>query len=530
MLTIDASGNVNKLTIPAGSTGDNLGNHTATQNLDMTGHSILHIAVASITSTAKILGLDTSNNVAGISCTDGQSLVMSGSARACSTLSQNQSSGGPSGNAIAQADLTSCTAGQTIVLSGSDRACRTPSAGTGDNLGNHLATQNLNLSGYKLVGGGNTGLSITSGGVANFGSGVSIAGVLSLSSTLNGFTITSSSTLFKIAGVTQPSGASARTMIIGGDDTTNTSGGNVVVRGGIANGSNTGGNVYIHGGTSSTVNGNVILGINPSTSLSVGNVGINVANPLYKLQVAGDVKIEGNVYSYTAGSPTQSVSGSLKHCPCDQNHTAQDPECQGGFDTTTSLGSVCYDEYSAAPSPNQFSMVTPGKKGNNGFFSLFSALIGGVNAGLGGNGAGAITLPSYSYIPYTLSSTTSGTVMSVTGGKMSLGTNTPDINSTLTVQGQISGTNLAAGSVKVANTTYTKLLQLKKLSAAALTGAVTCRDSTEGTLALVTSGTDNYLEICVQNGNNGPDWEAINGDNPWDNTVNGTPPPSDQTP
>jgi hypothetical protein len=41
----------------------------------------------------------------------------------------------------------------------------------GDNLGNHTATQNLNLAGYQLVSGGSTGLTLTSAGNVGVGTG-----------------------------------------------------------------------------------------------------------------------------------------------------------------------------------------------------------------------------------------------------------------------------------------------------------------------------------------------------------------------
>lgn len=63
----------------------------------------------------------------------------------------------------------------TVDAAGNLSAGATP-AGQGDNLGNHTATQNINLASNKLVGfGGSVGLSIGSGGILNPENGLSLS-------------------------------------------------------------------------------------------------------------------------------------------------------------------------------------------------------------------------------------------------------------------------------------------------------------------------------------------------------------------
>ena len=59
----------------------------------------------------------------------------------------------------------SCTNGQVMKWNGTAWACATDNAGSGDNLGNHTATQNIKLGSYWLSGdGGNEGLSVDASG------------------------------------------------------------------------------------------------------------------------------------------------------------------------------------------------------------------------------------------------------------------------------------------------------------------------------------------------------------------------------
>jgi len=73
-------------------------------------------------------------------------------------------------NALAAATLN-CTTGEIAKFDGANWACSTDDTGSGaDNLGNHIATQNLDLGTNLLVGnGGTTGISIASNGNVGIG-------------------------------------------------------------------------------------------------------------------------------------------------------------------------------------------------------------------------------------------------------------------------------------------------------------------------------------------------------------------------
>ncbi len=91
-------------------------------------------------------------------------------------------------------------AAPTVVGIGSDGSLGTLTlAQLADNLGNHTATQNLNLAGYQLVSGGSTGLALTSAGNVGIGTTgpgqkLEVAGNVKITGTGNGLTFPDGST------------------------------------------------------------------------------------------------------------------------------------------------------------------------------------------------------------------------------------------------------------------------------------------------------------------------------------------------
>jgi hypothetical protein len=92
-------------------------------------------------------------------------------------------------------------AAPTVVGIGSDGSLGTLTlAQLADNLGNHTATQNLNLAGYQLVSGGSTGLALTSAGNVGIGTTgaasqkLEVAGSVKISGTGNGLVFPDGST------------------------------------------------------------------------------------------------------------------------------------------------------------------------------------------------------------------------------------------------------------------------------------------------------------------------------------------------
>jgi hypothetical protein len=110
-------------------------------------------------------------------------------------------------------------AAPTVVGIGSDGSLGTLTLSQlADNLGNHTATQNLNLAGYQLVSGGSTGLALTSAGNVGIGTTgaasqkLEVAGNVKISGTGNGLVFpdgsvqTSASSLTNLVGDVTSSG------------------------------------------------------------------------------------------------------------------------------------------------------------------------------------------------------------------------------------------------------------------------------------------------------------------------------------
>jgi trimeric autotransporter adhesin len=123
MVITDATGLLSSQAIPTGGVADNLGNHIATQNLNL--------------STFKLTGNGGTNGI---------TIAASGA------ITANNLAG--TGSRMVITDATGLLSSQAI-----------PTGGVADNLGNHTATQNLNLSTFKLTGnGGTNGITIAANG------------------------------------------------------------------------------------------------------------------------------------------------------------------------------------------------------------------------------------------------------------------------------------------------------------------------------------------------------------------------------
>ncbi len=169
--------------------------------------------------------------------------------------------------------------------------------GTYDNLGNHTATQNLNLATYQLTGnGGSAGLTVSSTGNVGIGTNSPPTTLLDVRTTDNSAAITVGST-----------GGGAGAVYLGNDNhglKRNYSGGNDV---GLYT---TSGTLFLSANGPATFsqfallnNGNLGIGrVNPSQKLDVngnavvsGNLGIGNLSPGQRLDVTGNATVSGNL-------------------------------------------------------------------------------------------------------------------------------------------------------------------------------------------------------------------------------------------
>ena len=173
-----------------------------------------------------------------------------------------------------------------------------------DNLGDHTATQNLNLAAYQLVGnGGSSGLSISSTGNVGIGTTnpllkLHVVGNTTLNGNLSIGTASSSAQL-TVTGTVQNAGSFS----------SNNSAG---TRLGLSNTSGSANLWYLSttGTGSAEGTGLFTLG-NGSTRLAVdgtGQVGIGTSSPTAQLDVAGSTRLQGLT---TAGMVTTDASGNL---------------------------------------------------------------------------------------------------------------------------------------------------------------------------------------------------------------------------
>jgi len=151
----------------AAAAADNLGNHTATQNLDLAANQLVGNGGTSglnISSDGNV-GIGTANptallHVAGAARIEG--LASSGARMVTADNSGNL------GTQVLPTDAQQLSIAGSIISLTNGGTVTLPAGA--DNLGNHTATQNLNLAANQLVGnGGSSGLTISSGGNVGIG-------------------------------------------------------------------------------------------------------------------------------------------------------------------------------------------------------------------------------------------------------------------------------------------------------------------------------------------------------------------------
>jgi len=152
----DTNGNVKWVSASSIGAGDNLGNHTATQNLDMTSKNILNINNAYIKNEAQIMDRVTSNtNYFGIYKNSGL-LGIWNNLKGNNALSIDEAT---NKTTLVSAQIAHGTDGSSPALgsiavaadaNGNVKWVNASSIGAGDNLGNHTATTDLAMSGKNV--------------------------------------------------------------------------------------------------------------------------------------------------------------------------------------------------------------------------------------------------------------------------------------------------------------------------------------------------------------------------------------------
>ena len=277
VLTSDADGLANWQT--PGSGADNLGNHTATTNLQMggfqiTGTGALTMSSATLTNTAG----------AGLMVSSSAYLAVSGGMVGIGTTAP-----GAALEVAGQVKITGGGAGAGKVLT-SDAdgmaAWQAPGAGA-DNLGNHTATTNLQMGGFQITGTG--ALTMSSATLTNTeGAGliVSSSAYLAVSGGFVGIGITAPAAKLAVAGSVLFSGATNPAPVDGEFVYDTTTHAYKYYDSGILDWKSlAGGAISVTGGYW-TQNGTLL-------SYNTGFVGIGTTNPGAALEVAGQIKITG---------------------------------------------------------------------------------------------------------------------------------------------------------------------------------------------------------------------------------------------
>src|SRR6476661_246242 len=274
--TLSLSGG-NSVTLPVGA--DNLGNHTATTNLNL-GSNLLTGGGSSG------LRVDGTGQVGIGTSTPTQALDVNGTIRTRSGGIQFPDN---TIQATAATNQSLSITGQTLSISGGNSITLPTGA---DNLGNHTATQNLNLGSNRLTGGGSGGLSVAGNGYVGIGTGP----------------FTSQFSLGK-------SGSVANTPL--GRMANYEDGGQYFYGSGlIFNGSNYG--LGLWGGTGTSAPWDGAAGTQPHLTLeSTGRVGIGTMAPTQALDVSGTIRSrsggvqfpDNTVQTTAATNQSLSISG-----------------------------------------------------------------------------------------------------------------------------------------------------------------------------------------------------------------------------
>ena len=151
VLTVGSNGQLSS--IEYSSLGDNLGNHKATQNINLSNNKIVN---------------GTSGTGGIFVSTDGKVRIGTGSAAPTNALEVN---GTVASTGLKISNLAGSTSKVLIVDTDGQVQSANYSA-LGDNMGNHTATQNINLNGKKIVNGSSTnGLYVGTNGNVRIGAG-----------------------------------------------------------------------------------------------------------------------------------------------------------------------------------------------------------------------------------------------------------------------------------------------------------------------------------------------------------------------
>jgi hypothetical protein len=360
--------NGGSVTVPT-TPGDNLGNHTASQNIGLNGNWLsnatgnsngiridnngsvgigvaptvtgLQVRTAEKGSISNSAGVFLSGGISGNPnielrgtngaayldfvnnlTTDYDARILSGSTGLGFYTGGNStprlllaSGGGVGLSSLAGTGTRMVTADATGTLS-------TQAMPTGDNLGNHTATQALDLGAFPLVGnGGTTGLTVASNGAVTAANALTAAGTTKLSALGNGTSTRMVTTAPDGTLAAQALPTDAQMLSISGSTISLTNGGSVTVP------TTPGDNLGNHTATRNLDLGTYrLVGSGGYDGLVIdrnGLLGLNVAVPTYRLDVGGNLRVSTNAavaYHLSVGNTTTDVPLAVQ---ADQNGSLQ---------------------------------------------------------------------------------------------------------------------------------------------------------------------------------------------------------------
>ena len=153
ILTADTNGNIHKLA--AGSLGDNLGNHTATQDLNMSSKNIT--AATNVTATGTVTAANITASTKATAQTAAITKGTDGSTPAANSVAVSADANGnviwKTVSSLVDGSETKVNAGTNVTVTGAGTVASpyvVNATSAADNLGNHTATQDLNLSNKNI--------------------------------------------------------------------------------------------------------------------------------------------------------------------------------------------------------------------------------------------------------------------------------------------------------------------------------------------------------------------------------------------